>query len=236
MRLSLIKPWRWFRFDGEGHHFLVVGITCAISRGNDFLQSRHNASLVSKSQRLYWQKLANQCFICAYLTSHLDRASPSYVSEKSRQGSSTGDFGRNPEVRGAFCVQWGPCFVSMRHWCSLAAALRNCVALSLFPDQRTDGDSQEMVRLLLQAIQGFEKKVRVIYTQLRYMPRLPFPRVEFGEAARPHVSSFSHSPPTCLTWRKVIHSCCWIRNSQGLCSPAFSNPSATGAFHVYSLQ
>ncbi|XP_023375860.1 inhibitor of nuclear factor kappa-B kinase subunit beta [Pteropus vampyrus] len=33
-------------------------------------------------------------------------------------------------------------------------------------DQRTEGDSQEMVRLLLQAIQGFEKKVRVIYTQL----------------------------------------------------------------------
>ncbi|XP_029792402.1 inhibitor of nuclear factor kappa-B kinase subunit beta isoform X6 [Suricata suricatta] len=33
-------------------------------------------------------------------------------------------------------------------------------------DQRTDGDSLEMVRLLLQAIQGFEKKVRVIYTQL----------------------------------------------------------------------
>nr|XP_025742057.1 inhibitor of nuclear factor kappa-B kinase subunit beta isoform X3 [Callorhinus ursinus] len=33
-------------------------------------------------------------------------------------------------------------------------------------DQRTDGDSQEMVRLLLQAIQGFEKKVRVIYMQL----------------------------------------------------------------------
>lgn len=33
-------------------------------------------------------------------------------------------------------------------------------------DQRIDGDSQEMVRLLLQAIQGFEKKVRVIYTQL----------------------------------------------------------------------
>ncbi|KAK7822977.1 hypothetical protein U0070_025794 [Myodes glareolus] len=33
-------------------------------------------------------------------------------------------------------------------------------------DQRTDGDSQDMVRLLLQAIQSFEKKVRVIYTQL----------------------------------------------------------------------
>ncbi|XP_014448285.1 inhibitor of nuclear factor kappa-B kinase subunit beta isoform X2 [Tupaia chinensis] len=33
-------------------------------------------------------------------------------------------------------------------------------------DQRIDGDSQEMVRLLLQAIQSFEKKVRVIYTQL----------------------------------------------------------------------
>ncbi|XP_023406841.2 inhibitor of nuclear factor kappa-B kinase subunit beta isoform X4 [Loxodonta africana] len=33
-------------------------------------------------------------------------------------------------------------------------------------DQRTDGDSQEMVRLLLQAIQAFEKKVRMIYTQL----------------------------------------------------------------------
>ncbi|XP_016051098.1 PREDICTED: inhibitor of nuclear factor kappa-B kinase subunit beta isoform X4 [Miniopterus natalensis] len=33
-------------------------------------------------------------------------------------------------------------------------------------DQRTEGDSQEMVRLLLQAIQAFEKKVRVIYTQL----------------------------------------------------------------------
>uniref|UniRef100_A0A8C5Y282 IkappaB kinase n=1 Tax=Microcebus murinus TaxID=30608 RepID=A0A8C5Y282_MICMU len=38
--------------------------------------------------------------------------------------------------------------------------------LLLPADQRTDGDSQEMVRLLLQAIQGFEKKVRVIYTQL----------------------------------------------------------------------
>lgn len=38
--------------------------------------------------------------------------------------------------------------------------------MSLSSDQRTDGDSQEMVRLLLQAIQGFEKKVRVIYTQL----------------------------------------------------------------------
>ncbi|XP_021506143.2 inhibitor of nuclear factor kappa-B kinase subunit beta isoform X1 [Meriones unguiculatus] len=33
-------------------------------------------------------------------------------------------------------------------------------------DQRTEGDSQEMVRLLLQAIQCFEKKVRLIYTQL----------------------------------------------------------------------
>ncbi|XP_016043476.1 inhibitor of nuclear factor kappa-B kinase subunit beta isoform X2 [Erinaceus europaeus] len=33
-------------------------------------------------------------------------------------------------------------------------------------DQRNEGDSQDMVRLLLQAIQGFEKKVRVIYTQL----------------------------------------------------------------------
>ncbi|XP_036607257.1 inhibitor of nuclear factor kappa-B kinase subunit beta isoform X2 [Trichosurus vulpecula] len=33
-------------------------------------------------------------------------------------------------------------------------------------DQRTDGDSQEMVRLLLQAIQSFEKKVRAIYMQL----------------------------------------------------------------------
>lgn len=51
---------------------------------------------------------------------------------------------------------------------------------SLFADQRTDGDSQEMVRLLLQAIQGFEKKVRVIYTQLRY--RAAFLR---GLCARP---------------------------------------------------
>lgn len=33
-------------------------------------------------------------------------------------------------------------------------------------DQRTSGDSQEIVRLLLQAIQTFEKKVRVIYSQL----------------------------------------------------------------------
>lgn len=48
-------------------------------------------------------------------------------------------------------------------------------ALSRFADQRTDGDSQEMVRLLLQAIQGFEKKVRVIYTQLRYQAAVPSP-------------------------------------------------------------
>lgn len=48
--------------------------------------------------------------------------------------------------------------------------------LPLFPDQRTEGDSQEMVRLLLQAIQGFEKKVRVIYTQLRYKSRLSYLR------------------------------------------------------------
>lgn len=31
-----------------------------------------------------------------------------------------------------------------------------------------------MVRLLLQAIQAFEKKVRVIYTQLRYKPRFSY--------------------------------------------------------------
>ncbi|KAG8512454.1 Inhibitor of nuclear factor kappa-B kinase subunit beta, partial [Galemys pyrenaicus] len=45
-------------------------------------------------------------------------------------------------------------------------------------DQRNEGDSQEMVRLLLQAIQGFEKKVRVIYTQLRYKPRHSSLRME----------------------------------------------------------
>ncbi|KAL7981334.1 hypothetical protein Chor_002230 [Crotalus horridus] len=33
-------------------------------------------------------------------------------------------------------------------------------------DQRTSGDSQEVVRLLLQAIQTFEKKVRLLYVQL----------------------------------------------------------------------
>nr|XP_051688370.1 inhibitor of nuclear factor kappa-B kinase subunit beta isoform X2 [Oryctolagus cuniculus] len=52
---------------------------------------------------------------------------------------------------------------------ALQAAARKttrAAPVSLSSDQRTDGDSQEMVRLLLQAIQGFEKKVRVIYTQL----------------------------------------------------------------------
>ncbi|XP_013924329.1 PREDICTED: inhibitor of nuclear factor kappa-B kinase subunit beta [Thamnophis sirtalis] len=33
-------------------------------------------------------------------------------------------------------------------------------------DQRTSGDSQEVVRLLLQAIQTFEKKIRLLYVQL----------------------------------------------------------------------
>uniref|UniRef100_A0A8C5SP80 IkappaB kinase n=1 Tax=Laticauda laticaudata TaxID=8630 RepID=A0A8C5SP80_LATLA len=33
-------------------------------------------------------------------------------------------------------------------------------------DQRTNGDSQEVVRLLLQAIQTFEKKIRLLYVQL----------------------------------------------------------------------
>ncbi|XP_069473761.1 inhibitor of nuclear factor kappa-B kinase subunit beta [Ambystoma mexicanum] len=51
-------------------------------------------------------------------------------------------------------------------------------------DQRTNGDSQEMVRLLLQAIQNYEKKVRLIYTQLsktvvcRQKALELFPRVE----------------------------------------------------------
>lgn len=53
--------------------------------------------------------------------------------------------------------------------------------LLLPAEQRTDGDSQEMVRLLLQAIQGFEKRVRVIYTQLRYEPSFPALRC-WGEA------------------------------------------------------
>lgn len=39
--------------------------------------------------------------------------------------------------------------------------------LYIVADQRTGGDSQEMVRLLLQAIQSFEKRVGLIYDQLR---------------------------------------------------------------------
>ncbi|KAB0404964.1 hypothetical protein E2I00_016975, partial [Balaenoptera physalus] len=63
-------------------------------------------------------------------------------------------------------------------------------------DQRTDGDSQEMVRLLLQAIQGFEKKVRVIYTQLRY--QAAFPPAGRSEEGRRAVceASPTHLSPT----------------------------------------
>ncbi|XP_069070197.1 inhibitor of nuclear factor kappa-B kinase subunit beta isoform X1 [Pleurodeles waltl] len=51
-------------------------------------------------------------------------------------------------------------------------------------DQRMGGDCQEMVRILLQAIQNYEKKVRLIYTQLsktvvcRQKALELFPRVE----------------------------------------------------------
>lgn len=58
-----------------------------------------------------------------------------------------------------------PFVLSLRHWSTPEARGRTMPLSSA--DQRTDGDSQEMVRLLLQAIQSFEKKVRVIYTQLR---------------------------------------------------------------------
>lgn len=75
---------------------------------------------------------------------------------------------------------------------------------SRFADQRTDGDSQEMVRLLLQAIQGFEKKVRVIYTQLRYQAavpseggarRGPVPSPGPRRSARPRSGRAESSPP-----------------------------------------
>lgn len=71
--------------------------------------------------------------------------------------------------RGEWAASWVPC-------CPAPGRLpTDRAALSHFTDQRTDGDSQEMVRLLLQAIQGFEKKVRVIYTQLRYQAAVPSP-------------------------------------------------------------
>lgn len=36
------------------------------------------------------------------------------------------------------------------------------------PDQRCSGDSQEVVRLVVQAVQFYEKKLRDFYTHLRY--------------------------------------------------------------------
>lgn len=92
----------------------------------------------------------------------------------------------------------------MRHWYSLPATWRNCATSLLFPDQRTEGDSQEMVRLLLQAIQGFEKKVRVIYTQLRYKPRLSYLRWNV-EKQRDCVRPFPHSPLMCLNHLEKIY-------------------------------
>lgn len=80
----------------------------------------------------------------------------------------------------------------VRHWDSVPATWRNCATPSLFPDQRTEGDSQEMVRLLLQAIQAFEKKVRVIYTQLRYKPLLSSLRCSV-EKQQGCVRPFPHS-------------------------------------------
>lgn len=40
--------------------------------------------------------------------------------------------------------------------------------LSSCSDQRCSGDSQEVVRLVVQAVQFYERKVRDFYTHLRY--------------------------------------------------------------------
>lgn len=103
-----------------------------------------------------------------------------------------------------------------------------------FPDQRTDGDSQEMVRLLLQAIQGFEKKVRVIYTQLRYKPRLSYSRVGRGAAAAGVAVSSLHTD-LFNTWRN----CPWLLigflTARDYVLP-LPNPNATGVCRVHALQ
>lgn len=38
------------------------------------------------------------------------------------------------------------------------------------PDQRCPGDSQEVVKLVLQAVQCYERKLKDFYTHLRYSP------------------------------------------------------------------
>lgn len=42
------------------------------------------------------------------------------------------------------------------------------VFLSFCSDQRCSGDSQEVVRLVVQAVQFYERKLRDFYTHLRY--------------------------------------------------------------------
>lgn len=41
------------------------------------------------------------------------------------------------------------------------------------PDQRIPGDSQEVVKLVLQAVQCYERKLKDFYTHLRYSPPIP---------------------------------------------------------------
>lgn len=61
-----------------------------------------------------------------------------------------------------------------------------------------------MVRLLLQAIQAFEKKVRVIYTQLRYKPQLSCSRWNVKQQ-QGCVRPFLHSVLMHLSmWRKYL--------------------------------
>ena len=77
------------------------------------------------------------------------------------------------------------------------------------------------MRLLLQAIQGFEKKVRVIYTQLRYQPP-PDPRLEGGPC--------SHIQPPGEGVRLRQLRGAWT--APGLCPTSFSADVTAGVVFV----
>lgn len=65
----------------------------------------HTTDLASRNHSFCWQELTEQCFSESnwYLTSERNRVASFFISEKSKQGIFTGNWGRNHGVSGVFC-------------------------------------------------------------------------------------------------------------------------------------
>lgn len=150
-------------------------------------------------------------------------SSPLCSSVKERPWSCSANSARNPEVWMSripltLYMKW---FFNVKLNLDVLSAI---IFLSSSSDQRCSGDSQEVVRLVVQAVHFYERKLRDFYTHLRYVgcwrqswkglkqilkwPYFGFkPNVWTGDAPMLHSGAVASAVPSQCEeqWFKILH-------------------------------